>query len=103
MRYLVPTWLRPADSDTRRRLLLLALTGLAAMQLGFLTFSPHQGSLILRYAGYPILALTFAVWLGAFWSLRPSAAEARNWTGREGRAVLAWAVGFTLLAALTSP
>ena len=102
MRYLVPTWLRPADSDTRRRLLLLALTGLAAMQLGFLTFSPHQGSLILRYAGYPILALTFAVWLGAFWSLRPSAAEARNWTGREGRAVLAWAVGFTLLAAVTS-
>jgi hypothetical protein len=102
MRYLVPSWLRSEDVGTRRRLLLLALTALAGMQLGFLTFSPHQGSLILRHAGYPILALTFAGWLGAFWSLRPSTAELRNWTGSEGRAVLAWIAGFTLLAAVSS-
>ena len=103
MRSAIPGWLRPTDVDTRRRLLLLVLTSLAAVQLGFAAFTPLQDALILRYAGYPLIALTFSAWLGALWRLRPASASVRAWVQGEGRAVLIWAATFTLLAVLTAP
>jgi hypothetical protein len=103
MRSVIPGWLRPADADTRRRLLLLALTALAAVQLGFLTFTPNQGARILAAVGYALIALTFAAWVWALWRLRFPLAAARTWAAGEGRAVLAWAAGFTLLAVVTAP
>jgi len=103
MRVELPSWLRPPDPDTRRRLLLLALASLAAVQIGFATFTPAQNCLILRYAGYPLIALTFAAWVGAMWRLRPAPAEVRTWLVGEGRAVLAWSAAFTLIAVLTAP
>jgi hypothetical protein len=103
MRLVIPVWLRPTDLDTRRRLFLLLLTVLSSVQLGFATFTPAQDSLILRYAGYPLIALTFAAWIGSVWRLRPSVAEVRRWVVGEGRTVLAWTAALTLLAVLTAP
>ncbi len=103
VRSVIPSWLRPADADTRRRLLLLALSSLAAVQIGFFTFTPHRGSLILGAAGYALIALSFAAWVWALWRLRVPLDTARAWAGGEGRAVLAWSAGFTLLAAATAP
>ena len=103
MRSAIPSWLRPCDVDTRRRLLLLALSALAAVQLGFLTFTPYWGALILGSAGYALIALTFASWIWALWRLRLPLGTARAWAGGEGGAVLVWAAGFTLLAAVTAP
>jgi hypothetical protein len=103
MRPVIPGWLRPPDVDTRRRLLLLALTSLAALQIGFATFTPLQGALILRYCGYPLIALTFFAWLGTLWRLRPNSQAVGTWVVGEGRAVLVWAALLTLLGVVTAP
>jgi hypothetical protein len=103
MRFPIPTWLRSADLDTRRRLLLFALSSLAAVQIGFATFTPAQNALILRCAGYPLLALIFAGWLGALWRLRPVPADVRNWIVGDGRSVLTWVASLTLLTVCTAP
>lgn len=103
MRVEIPAWLRPADPDNRRRLVLIGLTSALAIWLGFATFTPSQTILILRHAGYPVIALTFGGWLWALWRLRPARAEVRGWTGAEGWSVLVWAFGLSLFAAVTSP
>ena len=103
MRPLLPAWLRPTDPDLRRRLLLLVLISLAAVQIGFASFGPYEGAKLLRYGGYPFIALTFSVWLGALWQRRSILSEAKKWAGREGRSVLAWTFGLTLLAVVTAP
>jgi hypothetical protein len=102
MRVAIPDWLRPPDTEDRRRLLLLGLTAIASLALGFATFSPAQTIVILRNAGYPAMALTFAWWLLALWRLRPGRVAVRAWTSGEGRVVIGWALAFTLLAAVTS-
>ena len=103
MRSVLPAWLHPTEPDLRRRRLLLVLTSLAAVQLGFATFTPHEGAKLLRYGGYPFIALTFAAWLGALWRCRSGFDGAKTWATSEGRSVLAWTVGLTLLAVVTAP
>jgi hypothetical protein len=103
MRSVLPAWLRPPDADMRRRLLLLVLASLTAFVLGFATFTPHEGQLLLRYGGYPLIALTFAAWLGALWRLRPSFAATCTWARGEGRSVFIGTAALTLLAVLTAP
>ena len=103
MRFMVPAWLRPADSGDRRRLVLLLLTAVAAVWLGFATFTPAQAVIILRKAGYPMLALCIAGWFWSLWRLRPSQAAVRGWVAGEGKVALVTVAAFTLLAGITAP
>lgn len=52
------------------RLLILGVTALAAVYVGFLLFTPKQAEKIIHDFGYAILSGTFVAWLALLWACR---------------------------------
>jgi hypothetical protein len=103
MRIEPPEWLRLHEPGCRLRLLCLTVAGLAAIQLGFMTFSPATAAVILRKGGYALMMVTLAGWCWAVWRNRPEWKRVRPWLAGEGGPVLGLCAGFTILAIGTSP
>ncbi len=60
----VPASWRSQFFQQRKPLILWVGVTLLALQLGFLTFSPARALLIVQQAGYTVMLLTFAWWVG---------------------------------------
>lgn len=103
MRFKTPEWLCLSDPGVRLRLLCLAASGIAAIQLGFATFSPAVAAIILRRGGYALMMVTLVCWLWAAWKNRPDRARVLFWVTGEGRLVLAAIGGLVALAVFTAP